>query len=454
RRAPCRGMPADPTTASALDALLHHARAAGADAADASVSISESLSVDVRMGAFEGVERSESRSIGLRAFLGKRQAGATSSDLSPDGLKALAERVVAMARLAPEDPYCGLLDPAERATAFPDLDTHDDARPDADALEALAQEAEAAALAVPGVTNSSGAGASWSAGSVAMRTSDGFAGASRASSYGVGLSVIAERDGKMERDYEGRTTRFLAELPPARTLGQTAGERAVARLGARKLESRRAPVIFENRLASRIIGPLFGAISGAAVARGVSFMKDKLGQQVFAKGVSIEDDPFRKRGLASRPFDGEGAAGARRLIVDDGVLTTWLMNAAAARQLGLRSTGHATLGHGGPPGIASSNVTLLPGAHDLDALMAQAGSGVLVTEMFSPSLNANNGDWSVGFSGFWFENGVRAFPVSEITVAGNLVDIFARLVPGADLERRGAADAPSILVDDLAIAGV
>jgi PmbA protein len=447
-------MPYDATADSALDALLAHARAAGADAADASVSVSESLSVDVRMGAFEGVERSENRSIGLRAFLGKRQAGATSSDLSPDGLKALAERVVAMARLAPEDPWCGLLDPAERATSFPDLDTHDEARPDADALEALALDAERAALAVSGVTNSSGAGASWSAGQVQMRTSDGFAGGSRATSYGVGISPIAERDGKMERDYEGRSTRFLSELPSAADMGRVAGERAVARLGSRKIESRKAPVIFENRIAARIVGPVFGAISGAAVARGVSFLKDKLGQQVFAKGIVLEDDPFRKRGLSSRPFDGEGAPGAKRNIIDDGVLTTWLLNASAARQLGLKSTGHATLGHGGPPGISASNITLQPGDRDLATLMKDAGEGIVVTEMFSPSLNANNGDWSVGFSGYWFENGVRAFPVSELTVAGNLLEMYARLIPGSDLERRSSFDAPSLLVDGLAIAGV
>jgi PmbA protein len=199
---------------------------------------------------------------------------------------------------------------------------------------------------------------------------------------------------------------------------------------------------------------VFGAISGAAVARGVSFLKDKLGQQVFAKGIVLEDDPFRKRGLSSRPFDGEGAPGAKRNIIDDGVLTTWLLNASAARQLGLKSTGHATLGHGGPPGISASNITLQPGDRDLATLMKDAGEGIVVTEMFSPSLNANNGDWSVGFSGYWFENGVRAFPVSELTVAGNLLEMYARLIPGSDLERRSSFDAPSLLVDGLAIAGV
>lgn len=447
-------MPYDTSHDTALEALLTHARTAGADAADASLSISESLSVDVRMGEFEGVERSESRSIGLRAFVGKKQAGATTSDLSADGLKALAQRVVEMAKFAPEDPWCGLLDPAERATSFPDLDTHDDARPDAAALEALAKEAEDAALAVAGVTNSSGSGASWSAGAVSMRTSDGFSGGSRASSYGVGVSPLAERDGKKERDWEGRTTRFLAELPSAAMLGRIAGERAVARLGPRKIDSCKAPVIFESRLAGAMVGPMLGAISGAAIARGVSFLKEKLGQQVYAKGVNIEDDPFRKRGLSSRPFDGEGAPGQRRLLIEDGVLTTWLMNASAARQLGLKSTGHATLGHGGPPGISSTNVTLMPGTRTLEELMKDAGSGLLITDKFSPSLNSNTGDWSVGVSGFWFENGERAYPVSEITVAGNLIDIFARMIPGSDIERRGGVDAPSVLIDDLTIAGV
>lgn len=438
----------------ALESLLAHARAAGADSADASLSVSESLSVDVRMGEFEGVERSENRSVGLRAFIGKKQAGATTSDLSPAGLKALAERVVEMAKFAPEDPWCGLLDPAERATSFPDLDTHDDVRPDARTLEAMAKEAEDAALAISGVTNSSGSGASWSASSVAMRTSDGFSGASRASSYGVGVSPLAERDGKKERDWEGRTTRFLAELPKAADLGRRAGERAVARLGARKIESCKAAVIFENRIAGSMVSPMLGAISGAAIARGVSFLKDKLGQQVYAKGVNIEDDPFRKRGLASRPFDGEGASGQRRLLIEDGVLTTWLLNASSARQLGLKTTGHATLGHGGPPGISSSNVTLQPGARSLEEMMRDAGKGLLITDKFSPSLNSNTGDWSVGVAGFWFENGERAYPVSEITVAGNLIDIFARLIPGSDLERRGGVDAPSVLIDDLTIAGV
>lgn len=448
-------MPNRPDAQAVLSALLEHAKRHGAGAADASLSSSESLSVDVRLGALEGVERSENRSVALRAMIGKQQAAATTSDLSPDGLAMLAERVVAMARLAPEDPYCGLLDPAERASAVTAIDLVDPTPPpSADLLERLAIEAEDAARAVPGVTNSGGSGASYGAGASALMTSDGFFGESRATSYGIGLSALAERDGKKERDYEGFSTRYRADLPAADMIGRAAGERAAARLGARKLDSQKAAVILENRIAARLLSPYLGAISGGAVARGVSFLKDKLGQAVFSPAITLEEDPFLPRGLASRPFDGEGALGARRKLADKGVLTTWLMNAAAARQLGLRSTGHATLPHGGPPGITTSNLEVAPGAAPLDQLMRDAGRGLMVVEMFSPALNANTGDWSVGVAGFWFEGGERAFPVSEVTIAGNLLDLYQRVTPGADLERRGSFNSPSLLIDAVAIAGV
>lgn len=447
-------MPFDADAATLLDDLLAAARKQGAESADASLSIRESLAVDVRIGAFEGVESEESRSIALRALIGKRQAGATSTDLSPRGLAELAERVVAMAKAAPEDPYCGLADPALLARDIPALDTEDSARPDAKALEQLALACEAAALAVSGVTNSAGAGASFDHGAFAFATSTGFRGGARGTTYYVGCSPLAEKDGQKERDYDSRTTRFLADLPPAETIGRAAGERAVARLGPRKIESQKAAVIFENRMARGVIAPLLGAISGVAVARGVSFLREMLGKQVFAPGIEIEDDPLRPRGLSSRPFDGEGVAVRRRALIENGVLTTWLLNSAAARQLGMTTTGHATLGHGGPPGIGSTNVTLRPGHGDIGDLMVHAGKGLVVQETFSPSINPNNGDYSVGIAGYWFENGARAFPVSEITVAGNLKDIYARLIPGGDLDRRGGLDAPSLLVDDLTIAGL
>jgi len=445
----------DADSHAALAALLDHVRAAGADAAEASLAVRQSLSVDVRMGALEGVEREEARSVALRAFIGKRQAAASSTDLSPKALKALAERVAEMAKAAPEDPYCGLLEPEYRAKApFAELEQADTAAPAPDWLQAQATAAEAASLAIPGVSKSAGAGASSEASHFVYATSDGFVGGDSSTSYSLGTQPIAEKDGKMERDYEWRTKRFLADLPGAEEIGALAGTRAAARLGARKLESRRAPIIFENRLAGRILGPALSGISGAAVARGTSFLKDKLGQRVFAPGFAIREDPFVKRGLSSHAFDGEGGAVRAQDIYADGVLQTWLLNSATARQLGLKPTGHATFGHGGPPGAATSNLFVTPGPDDLATLMRNAGAGLLVTEMFSPSLNMNTGDWSVGVAGAWFEGGDLAFPVSEVTVAGNLLDMFARLIPGADLDRRGSLEIPSLLVDDLAIGGV
>jgi len=257
----------------------------------------------------------------------------------------------------------------------------------------------------------------------------------------------------MEIGYDGRSTRWQSDLPPPEVIGAEAGKRAAQRLGARKIASTTAPVIFENRLAASLMGPLIGAVSGPSIARGVSFLKDKLGQPVFAKGTLITDDPHRLRGLGSSPFDDEGVANGPVKLVDDGVLTTWLLNTASARQLGLATTGHASRGLAGPPGVGPSNLTLQPGTRDQAGLMADAGKGLLVTSMFGPSLNGNTGDWSVGCSGFWFEDGQIAYPVNEITVAGNLIDIYARLVPGSDLEIRGSSNAPSLLVDGLAIAG-
>lgn len=444
-----------PTPAALLADLLKHAEAKGAQSAEASLASRESLSIDVRMGALEGVEREEGRSVALRALIGKRQAAATSTDLSPGGLAALAERVVAMARESPEDPFCGLPDPALLATRFPDLGLDEPSRPDAPTLQALAAAAEAAALACPGVSNSAGAGASWSAGETAYATTEGFFAAQSGVSFHLSVVPVAEREGQKERDYESRSVRRFAELPAPETLGRAAGERAAARLGARKVESGRAAVIFESRAAPRLIRPLLGAIMGPSIARGVSFLRGKLGERVFAEGFALIEDPLRPQGLASRSFDGEGLACSDRAIIDDGVLTTWLLNAASARQLGLSPTGHASLGHGGPPGVTTSNLTVRPQGEDgLEGLMRQAGRGLVITDSFSPSLNPNTGDYSVGVSGFWFEDGAIAFPVSEVTIAGTLTEIYARVLPGADLDRRGGLDSPSLLIPDMTIAGV
>ncbi len=437
-----------------LESVVAAALAGGADSAEAVFANRAALSVTVRMGELEEVEREESSDLGVRVFVGARQASVSGSDVSAAGRAKLVERVVAMARLAAADPYAGLA-PADRLARNegPDLCLFDPTEPSPDVLEARARAAEASALAVEGVTNSGGGSASWSSSSWRLVTSDGFSGRYRASASSLYAQVIAGEGDGMEQGGDGRSVRWDADLPTAEAIGAEAGRRAVASLGARKIASTTAPVIFENRLAVSLLSPLIGAISGPSVARGVSFLKDRLGAAVFAKGVTVRDDPHKVRGLGSSPFDDEGVENKAMEIISDGVLTTWLMNASSARQLGLATTGHASRGLAGPPGVSTSNLTLEPGGRDRASLMRDAGDGLLVTSMFGPSLNANTGDWSVGCSGLWFEGGEIAYPVTEITVAGNLIDIYARLVPGSDLEFRGAANAPSILVDALSIAG-
>jgi PmbA protein len=438
-----------------LNDVVQAALRAGADAAEAVAAERQALSISVRKGDLEEVEREEARDLGLRVFVGRRQATVSGSDISPEARAKLVERAVAMARLAPEDPYAGLADPALLARgAHPDLALYDPTEPAPEDLEARARTAEQAARAVPKVTNSDGASASWSSSRWTMVTSGGFSGVHRASGFSLGASAIASDGAGMENGYDGRSVRWQADLPDPEAIGAEAGRRAAARLGARKIASTTAPVIFENRLAASLMGPLIGAISGPSIARGTSFLKDKLGQPVFGRHVTITDDPHRPRGLGSSPFDDEGVANAPRALIEAGVLTTWLLNTASARQLGLTSTGHAARGLAGPPGVSTSNLTMQPGERTLPELMKEAGAGVLVTSMFGPSLNGNTGDWSVGCSGFWFEAGEIAYPVAEINVAGNLIDIYGRLEPGSDLEIRGSSNAPSLLVDSLAVAGL
>lgn len=438
--------------------LLHDvvaaARKAGADAAEAVFAERQSLSVSVRLGDLEEVEREEARDLGLRVFIGQRSATVSGSDISAEARAKLVERAVAMARLAPEDPYASLA-PADRLARapYPELDLVDPYEPTAETLETQARQAEEHARAVKGVTNSDGGSAAWSSSRWAMVTSEGFHANHAATGHSISASAIAGEGAGMERGGEGRSTRHFGDLPAAGDIGMEAGRQAVARLNPRKISSTTAPVIFENRLAMSLIGPLLGAISGPSIARGTSFLKDKLGQPIFARGVYLLEDPHRVRGLGSAPFDDEGVATQARALIDDGVLTTWLLNTSSAKQLGLVTTGHASRGLAGPSGVSTHNLTLQPGGKDLQGLMKDAGSGLVVTSMFGPSLNGNTGDWSVGCSGYWFENGESTGPVTEITVAGNLIDIYARLVPGSDLELRGASNSPSLLVDALAIAG-
>jgi PmbA protein len=437
-----------------LKDVVDAALKAGADAAEAVMAERQSLSVGVRLGELEDVEREEGRDLGLRVFIGKRQAVVSSSDVSAETRARLVERAVAMAKLAPEEPYAGLA-PEELLERGPhrDLDLYDPTEFDAEALEARAREAEDVARAVPGVTKSEGGGASWTTGRWGFLTSTGFWGEHRGSAFGLYAGVIASDNNGQERGGESRSTRWDEDLPTPHAIGQLAGERAVKRLGARKLDSRTATVIVENRIGTQILSAFVGGIAGSAVARGVSFLKDKLGQPIFASNIQVIDDPFRPRGMGSTPFDDEGVRVQKRELIKDGVLTTWLMNCSSAKQLGLTSTGHASRGLAGPPGVSTHNLYLAPGERNLKGLMADAKEGLFVTSMFGPSFNANTGDWSTGVSGFWFENGELAYPVSEITIAGNLLEIYQRLVAGSDLEFRNASNTPSLLADGIAIGG-
>ncbi len=437
-----------------LHEMVRGALKAGADAAEAVVGERQSLSVNVRLGELEEVEREEARDLGIRVFIGKRQASVSGSNISAEARGKLLDRVMNMARLAPEDPYAGLA-PQDRLAQgpFPDLDLYDPSEPSPEHLEGLGRTAEDAARAVKGVSNSDGGTGAWSTSRYVMVTSGGFVGKHQASSFAVYASAIASDENGMERGGDGRSTRWQSDLPSAEAIGAEAGNRAVQRLGAKKIDSCTAAVIFEDRQAMSLISPLIGAIAGPAIARGASFLKTKLGQQVFSPAITILDEPHRVRGLGSQPFDDEGVANQTTALIDKGVLTTWLLNSASGRQLGMPTTGHASRGLAGPPGVGVSNLTVQPGERDLAGLMADAKDGLLVTSMFGPSLNNNTGDWSIGVSGFWFEGGQIAYPVTEITVAGNLIDIYGRLVAGSDLEYRGSRNSPSLLVDGLAIAG-
>lgn len=436
-----------------LQDLIGRARRAGADAADAVLFEGTSLSHARRLGKTEKLERSEGHDLGLRVFIGRQQAVVSSTDRSPEALAELVERALGMARAVPEDPFCGIADPSEIAHEWPSLDMLDPEEPSAEVLIERARAAEEAALAVKGVTNSEGAEAGWGRAKVALAASNGFAGCYAGSSHGVSASVIGGSGTGMERDYDFASAIYAADLRDPAEIGKSAGERAVKRLGARKMPTCRCPVVFDPHVARSFISHLLGAISGPTIARGTSFLKDRLGECVFPAAITIIDDPHRRRGLRSKPFDGEGIANHRRALVDKGVLTTWLLDLRSSRQLGLKTTGHAARGTASPPSPAATNVWIEPGSVSPAALIADIQSGFYVTEMMGFGVNGVTGDYSRGAAGFWIDKGEIAFPVSEMTVAGNLKDIFARLVAADDLEFKAGADSPTLRVDDLTVAG-
>ena len=447
-------MPAD--LAALTDQLLVAARRAGADAADALAVAGTSLSIDVLKGRLEHAERAEGIDIGLRVLIGTRQAVVSSSDVRPDTIAEMAQRAVAMAREAPEDPTVGLADPAElaRDTDATALDLADPAEEPAPAwLQEAAARAEAAALAVPGVTRMDSASAAYGRRSLHLAATNGFSGGYARTDWSLSAVAITGEGTGMERDWFGESRSHGADLPTPEEVGRRAGERAVARAGARKPPTGAVPVLYDERVAASLVGHVLAATNGAAIVRGASWLRDAMGEAILPEGLSIEEDPLRPRVAGSRPFDGEGLPTRRRLIVADGRLAEWTLDLATARKLGLASTASAARGTSAPPSPSNTNIALTQGHQSREDLIRDMGRGLLVTSLIGASVNPNTGDYSRGASGFWVDNGEIAYPVNECTIAGNLRDMLRSLVPANDARGWTSRVVPSLLVEGLTLAG-
>ncbi len=444
----------DTNSLDLLNDLVSQAKLMGADAAEAVAVNATSRSVSWREGKLEDVDGSEGADIGLRVFFGKQQAMASSSDRSVASLKALVERTVEMAKAVPEDPYCGLA-PEDRLYrgGAPDLDLFDDTYVSADQLTEIAKKAEDACRSIKGVTNSDGAGASAGSWAINLVTSHGFSSHYKGSSFSASVSAIAGTGTGMERDYDYTSARHFSDLDDIETIGLNAGNKAVKRLNPMRLDSGSLPVIFDPRVSNGLLGHFAGAINGSAIARGTSFLKDMMGEAVFAENIQIIDDPFMKRGLQSRLFDGEGVTVSKTNLIENGVLKTWTLNSAAARQLELETTGHASRGTSSPPGIGLSNLYMAAGDLSPTELMADIKDGFYITELIGMGVNGVTGDYSRGAAGFRIENGEITCPVSEVTIASNLKDMFKNIVVGSDLTFKYGTNAPTIRIDGMSIAG-
>ncbi len=440
-------------TLQLLQDLLKTAKAAGASDVDIVLSDTASVSISRRHGAPESLVRSEEADIGLRVFVGRKQAIVSSSDRSSAALSQMAERAVAMARNVPEDAFAGIADPSELAKSFPELDLYDAAEISAEKMADMADAAEGAALAVKGITNSDGAECGMSKETSYYVASNGFTGGFSSSGFSISTSVIAGEGTLMETDYDYDATAFLADLAAPEKIGKSAGERAVKALNPRKGPTKPMPVVFDRRVSGGVIGSLAGAISGASVARGTTFLKDKMGQQVFAANISVIDDPFLKRGQRSHPFDGEGVAPERRSIIDKGVLTGWLLDTASARQLKLKTTGNAARSASSPPSPRPSNFYMQPGDKTVAELVKDIEEGFYVTQLMGSGANPVTGDYSRGARGFWIEKGQITYPVSEMTIAGNIMEMWLSMEAANDLVFKYGVDAPTLRFARLTVAG-
>ena len=441
------------TLLSRASQLIDLARKAGADAADAVVVRSRAHSVSVRLGKVEGTESSESDDFSLRVFVGNRVASVSANP--GFDLNALAERAVAMAKVSPEDPFACLADEADLARSYPDLDLFDPTEVSTEQLREAALATEAAALAVTGVTNSSGAGASAGMGGLVLVTSHGFAGHYMGSRFGRSVSVIAGDGTGMERDYDFDSRLYFADLDAAEEIGRRAGERVVKRINPRQVPTdKNVTVVFDPRVARGFAGHIAGAINGASVARKTSFLRDKMGQQVLKSGLSVTDDPLIVRGPASRPFDGEGVSGKRLVMIEDGVLKSWFLSTATAREIGsgLKTNGRGVRG-GTTVSPASTNLALEPGDISPEELIRNVGTGFYVTELIGQGVNMITGEYSRGATGFWIENGELTLPVSEVTIASNLKDMFMRVTPASDIDRGFGVAAPTLAIEGMTLAG-
>ncbi len=436
-----------------LEDVIRKALKAGAQAADAVLVEGSSLSVAWRGGKLETLERSEGGDLGLRVLIGKRQASVSTTDRSVKAVGEMIERAIAMARLAPEDPYCGLAEESEIARACPKLDMADEEEIAAERYIAMAREAENAALSISGVTQCEGARAGGSRTRIALAASNGFSGAYVRTNYGLGVSALAGEGTGMEQDGDHASAVFFEDLPAPASIGKVAGERAVRNLGARKMPSCQVPVVFDPREGVGLVGELAGAINGVGIARGTSYLKESLGKKIFSEAITIIDDPFRARGLRSKAFDAEGILPQRRKIIENGVLTTWLLDLRSARQLEMKSTGHAKRGTSGMPAPSPTNLYLEAGKLSPQDLIKDIKQGFYVTETMGDGINDVTGDYSLAARGFWIENGQIGFPVNEMTIAGNLKEMFLHLTAADDLIFRYGIDAPTIRIENMTVAG-
>ena len=436
-----------------LEYALNKARLNGSDQADAILAESVNLNLSQRLGKKEKLERAEAKELGLRAFVGKRQAIVSTNDLSKESLDLLAERVVEMAKVVPEDPFCGLPEASQFTNDLIDLDSLDSYEPSEADLSQWASQAEDSALGIAGISNSEGAETGWSRNNISLATSTGFMGETRQSRFGLSVSVIAGSGTAMERDYDYSTSVYASDLKSPIAIGKDAATRAMRRLNPKKIKSAQMPVIFEPRLANSLLSHFSSAINGGSVARGTTFLKDKMGKKIFADNITIMDDPRRKRGLRSRSFDGEGLAAYPLTLVENGVLQDWILDCRSARQLGLVSNGRASRGIGSGISPSSTNLYMTCGATSPETMIKSIKYGLYVTELIGFGVNQITGDYSRGAAGFLIEGGELTSAVSEITIAGNLLDMFARLIPANDLKFQYGTDSPTILIEDMMVAG-